>query len=266
LENTNYNIAVVIDSDNISSKYLEILISELKGYGKISYKRIYGDFTTSEKQSWKNIINEYGLIPVQQFSCISGKNTTDFALVIDVMDILYSKNVDCICIVSSDSDFNRLVTRLKENNIFVIGAGEAKSNKSFIKNYDRFIMLDKLFDLDSKVKKEEILEDSTEEKADKNAKDNKKEENIPQLKSILKTVDKILKEEDDDEDGWAYLATVIQKLYKEYPEFTPKLYGSSNIREMFKKSGRYELKETSKKQANDSPMIRIKEKNKKIQK
>jgi uncharacterized protein (TIGR00288 family) len=255
MENTNYNIALVIDADNISSKYLDILISELKNYGKISYKRIYGDFTSSEKQSWKNIINEYGLIPVQQFSCISGKNTTDFALVIDAMDILYSKNVDCVCIVSSDSDFNRLVTRLKENNIFVIGAGEAKSNKSFIKNYDRFIMLDKLFDIDKKVK----IEESLEEKVDK-TKDGKKEENIPQLKHIFKCVDKILMEE-DDEEGWSYLATVIQKLYKEYPEFTPKLYGNNNIREMFRKSGRYEIKETSKKQANDSPMIRKKQTN-----
>jgi len=259
MENTNYNIAVVIDADNISSKYLDILISELKSYGKISYKRIYGDFTTPEKQSWKLIINEYGLIPMQQFACITGKNTTDFALVIDVMDILYSKNVDCICIVSSDSDFNRLVTRLKENNIFVIGAGESKANKSFIKNYDRFIMLDKLFDIDNIEKKEEKLEEKAEEKnINDKIKDVKKEENIPQLKQIYKTVDKIINEEDDDE-GWAYLATVIQKLYKEFPEFTPKLYNSNNIREMFKKSGRYDIKQTSKKQTNDSPMIRKKE-------
>jgi uncharacterized protein (TIGR00288 family) len=259
MENTNYNIALVIDGDNISSKYLEILISELKSYGKISYKRIYGDFTTSEKQSWKNIINEYGLIPMQQFACITGKNTTDFALVIDTMDILYSKNVDCICIVSSDSDFNRLVTRLKENNIFVIGAGESKANKAFIKNYDRFIMLDKLFDLATTEKKEEKQEEKQDDKSsnEKSIKDIKKEENIPQLKQIFKTVDKIIGEE-DDEEGWSYIATVIQKLYKEFPEFSPKLYNSSNIRELFKKSGRYEIKQTSKKQTNDSPMIRIK--------
>lgn len=255
MENTNLNIALVIDADNVSYKYLDILLSELKNFGKLSYKRVYGDFTAPDKQSWKKAVNEYGLIPVQQFSCITGKNTTDFALVIDVMDILYSKNVDCVCIVSSDSDFNRLVTRLKENNIFVIGAGESKTNKSFIKNYDRFIMLDKLFDLALDKKEEKPEPKAADDKNDK------KEENVPTLKAILKTVDKIIGEEEDDEEGWAYLATVIQKLYKEYPEFSPKFYKANNPRELFNKSGRYEIKQITKRQANDSPMIRIKQKN-----
>lgn len=256
MDKNDYNIALIIDADNISYKYLDTLIDELKGYGRIAYRRIYGDFTDPSKAGWASVIKENGIIPMQEYACIKGKNTTDIAMVIDAMDILYQKYVDCFCIATSDSDFTRLISRLKENNIFVIGAGESKANKAFIKNYDRFIILDQLYSVDEKERKKERQnnnrppvkqaeaakkeEQKPVEKPEETASDNNGEI-LPPRELIFDFVKDLLEREDGDE-GWVYLSVVMQKIYAQYPEFNVKLYKAKNTREFFRIGNRFEIK------------------------
>ncbi|MCR5294960.1 MAG: NYN domain-containing protein [Lachnospiraceae bacterium] len=124
-------LAMLIDSDNVSAKYLNGIFDELAQYGTITYRRIYGDFTTSANARWSDRLLEKSIIPIQQFSNTTGKNATDSALIIDAMDLLYTSNVDGFCIVSSDSDFTRLASRLRESGKIVIGMGEKKTPDSF---------------------------------------------------------------------------------------------------------------------------------------
>ena len=133
MTNGNLTIALLIDSENVSAKYMSALDKELILFGKVTYKRMYGDFTGEESKAWKTIVNDYSITPVQQFSYTKGKNATDSKMIIDAMDILYSGNINGVCLMSSDSDFTGLAKRLKESNIFVIGAGEKKTPCSFVK-------------------------------------------------------------------------------------------------------------------------------------
>ena len=124
-------VALLIDSDNVSAKYLNGIFDELAQYGTITYRRIYGDFTSHNNAKWSEKLLERSIIPIQQFSNTTGKNATDSALIIDAMDLLYTSNVDGFCIVSSDSDFTRLASRLRESGKMVIGMGEKKTPDSF---------------------------------------------------------------------------------------------------------------------------------------
>ena len=144
MEEKNYTIALLIDSDNVSPRYLSVLMKELIALGRVTYKRMYGDFTSPQKNGWRDLVNQFSVIPVQQYTYTSGKNVTDSKMIIDAMDILYTGNVDAFCIMSSDSDFTGLAKRLKESNMFVIGAGESKTPASFINACDRFFKLDSL--------------------------------------------------------------------------------------------------------------------------
>ena len=144
MEEKNYTIALLIDTDNVSAKYLNGLMKELIALGKVTYKRMYGDFTSAPKSGWRELVNQFSIMPVQQYSYTTGKNVTDSKMIIDAMDILYTGNVDAFCLMSSDSDFTGLAKRLKESNMFVIGAGESKTPGSFINACDRFFKLDKL--------------------------------------------------------------------------------------------------------------------------
>ena len=123
--------AVLIDSDNISSKYISNILDEMTKYGVITYKRIYGDWTSPQAGKWEKELMENSITPIQQFRNTVGKNATDSTLIIDAMDILYTKNVDGFCIVSSDGDFTRLASRLRESGMEVIGMGENKTPRSF---------------------------------------------------------------------------------------------------------------------------------------
>jgi len=124
-------VAVLIDAENIAPKYLPIVLSEANNLGSVNIKRIYGDWTTPQMGSWRNVILDNSVQPIQQYSNVSGKNSSDSALIIDAMDLLYQGRFDCFCIVSSDSDFTRLAARLRESEIFVLGMGEQKTPKSF---------------------------------------------------------------------------------------------------------------------------------------
>ncbi|HUM83448.1 MAG TPA: NYN domain-containing protein [Lachnospiraceae bacterium] len=142
-------LALLIDSDNVSSKYLNGIFDELSQYGIITYRRIYGDFTTSANARWSDKLLEKSIIPIQQFSNTTGKNATDSALIIDAMDLLYNSNVDGFCIVSSDSDFTRLASRLRESGKMVIGMGEKKTPDSFRAACTVFTELENLLENDT---------------------------------------------------------------------------------------------------------------------
>ena len=132
------NIAVLIDADNVSDKYIKYIFDEISNHGIPTIKRIYGDWTKPQLSSWKSVLLKYSITPIQQYSYTTGKNSTDAALIIDAMDILYSNNVDGFCIVSSDSDFTRLAARLRESGMFVVGMGEKKTPTPFIAACEKF--------------------------------------------------------------------------------------------------------------------------------
>ena len=163
--------AVLIDADNISDKYIKIILDEISKDGIATYKRIYGDWTKPALSSWKSILLDNSILPMQQYNYTTGKNSTDSALIIDAMDILYSGQVDGFCIVSSDSDFTRLAARLRESGMQVIGMGERKTPKSFISACNRFKYLDILFASAEEEKKKNT------EKSAKPAKPEKLEKN-----------------------------------------------------------------------------------------
>lgn len=169
MEDKNYTIALLIDSDNVSPKYLNALMKELIALGRVTYKRMYGDFTVPAKSGWRDLVNQFSIMPVQQYSYTAGKNVTDSKMIIDAMDILYTGNVDAFCLMSSDSDFTGLAKRLKESNMFVIGAGENKTPGSFINACDRFFKLDSLT-------KHGVRREKAEEEASRGAKKEKSKE------------------------------------------------------------------------------------------
>ncbi len=138
-------LAVLIDAENISGKYIDIILSEANKYGNIIYKRIYGDWTARQMRSWKSVILDNALTTIQQYCNSIGKNSSDSALIIDAMDLLYQSNLDGFCIVSSDSDFTRLASRMRESDKFILGMGESKTPRSFISACHRFLYLDVLF-------------------------------------------------------------------------------------------------------------------------
>lgn len=142
MEQNDRRFAVLIDADNVSPKYIKYILDEVSDIGIATYKRIYGDWTDNEKRGWKNVLLDWSVNPIQQYSYTTGKNATDSAMIIDAMDILYSGNVDGFCLVSSDSDFTKLAQRLREAGMFVMGIGEQKTPKPFRAACDTFKLLE----------------------------------------------------------------------------------------------------------------------------
>ena len=208
-------IAVLIDADNISSKYIKYIIDEIANHGIPTYKRIYGDWTDSKMKSWKEVLLEYSIAPIQQYSYTTGKNATDSALIIDAMDILYSKNVDGFCIVSSDSDFTKLASRLRESGKLVVGMGEKKTPRPFIVACERFKYLETL----------SITLPETEEQVVENQEVLENKDDLKELTTAIKAIVSDI----SDEDGWAYMADVGNRLSKRYPDFDTRNYGFAKL-------------------------------------
>ncbi len=165
--------AILIDADNIGSKYIKIILDEISKEGVATYKRIYGDWTSPTLAPWKQVLLEHSVTPMQQYSYTVGKNATDSAMIIDAMDILYSGKVDGFCIASSDSDFTRLSSRLRESGMTVIGMGEQKTPRPFVSACDRFIYIDKILKASEKNSPSE--RSGKVERNDKNTKNEKAE-------------------------------------------------------------------------------------------
>ncbi|NLZ61915.1 MAG: NYN domain-containing protein [Acholeplasmataceae bacterium] len=234
------SIALLIDAENISPNYIEIIIDEANKAGKINYRRVYGDWTTPQLNPWKQKISEFGLTPIQQYAHTSGKNASDFTLVIDAMDILYSGKVNSFCIVSSDSDFTKLVTRLREDDMFVFGMGESKTPISLVNSCETFAYLDKMLEAS---KEKEAKEKKKEPAAPKKANSKPKQESsITPLAKVKAELKNIINENAED-DGWAYWSLVTQFLLKKYPGFHPRNYGD-NIKPLafFQRMKEFEVK------------------------
>jgi uncharacterized LabA/DUF88 family protein len=229
LMDANSNLAVLIDGDNIPSAHVKEMMEEITKYGNPTIKRIYGDWTKPTLTKWKNLLLENAITPIQQYGYTTGKNATDSAMIIDAMDILYSQKVDGFCLVSSDSDFTRLATRLREAGMLVIGIGEKKTPNPFIVACDKFIYIEIL-----KGHTKEIASES-EKNPGKNAVD---KVNATVIKLIASTISDL-----SDEDGWAFLGDVGSMLQKKQPNFDPRNYGFQKLTPMVKSIGKFEIEE-----------------------
>lgn len=208
--------ALLIDADNISPKYLKIMLDEAKSFGIISIRRIYGDWTDEAKKSWKDELLDNSIMPIQQYSYTTGKNSSDSAMIIDAMDILYSNNVDGFIIVSSDSDFTRLVMRLREAGKKVIGMGEAKTPSSFVKSCEEFKTLDVLY--------KNVLQNEENTRKDSARREDDDIAPITDLHEIKKTIDDIMEKHTDD-SGKMLLSELGRLLIKNHPDFDFRNYG-----------------------------------------
>lgn len=219
--NQDIKYAVLIDADNISDKYIKIILDEVADAGIATYKRICGDWTDSKLSSWKKVLLDNSITPIQQYGYTIGKNSTDSAMIIDAMDILYSKNVEGFCLVSSDSDFTRLATRLRESGMIVIGMGESKTPKPFITACNQFKYVDILF---------------------QNLQQNTKETKIhPKLGSVVDSIISLVKEKSDD-DGWIFSGFLGNLIAKRYPDFDVRNFGYEKFIPFIESLNRFEVK------------------------
>ena len=224
-------LAVLIDGDNIPSGYVKEMMEEIAKYGNPTIKRIYGDWTKPHLAKWKNMLLENAITPVQQYGYTLGKNSTDSAMIIDAMDILYSDKVDGFCLVSSDSDFTRLATRLRETGKYVIGIGEKKTPDSFIVACDKFIYIEIL--------KTNSEESETEISKSKSTSKNNLDKITPKvIKLIALTIDDLA-----DDDGWAFLGDVGNLLQKKQPNFDSRNYGFPKLTPLIKSIPNFEIEQ-----------------------
>ena len=245
----NINLAVLIDGDNIPSAFVKEMMEEIAKYGNPTIKRIYGDWTKPNLSKWKNVLLENAITPVQQYGYTSGKNATDSAMIIDAMDILYSEKVNGFCIVSSDSDFTRLATRLREAGMQVIGIGEKKTPNPFIVACDKFIYI-------------EILKTKSKEKESEDEKELGKETFDKITAKEIKLISTTITDLSDDE-GWAFLGDVGSLLQKKQPNFDPRNYGFQKLTPLIKSTGKFEI-EQRESQKSRYKLIFVKNKEKRI--
>ena len=243
-------VAVLIDAENISFKYAKLILDEASRQGTVVCRRIYGDWSDQSLSSWKNAIMEYSFNAVQQFHNTKGKNSSDSALIIDAMDLLHGSNYQCMCIVSSDSDFSKLASRMRESEIFVVGMGETKTPVSFRSSCDKFLYLDVLL---NKYKEAELKLQTQMES--KNAYGQKDEVQSGLNKSvIIEEIDTIIDDE-SSEDGWIMLSDLGSKLSQKFPDFDVRNFGFSKLSGLIKSLKRYELKGESPSGSNPTAKI-----------
>lgn len=214
--------AVLIDAENVSPKYIKIIFDESSKYGVTTYRRIYGDWTTMRNQGWKDVLLDHSITPIQQYSYTEGKNASDSAMIIDAMDILYTLSVEGFILVSSDSDFTRLASRLRESGMSVIGMGESKTPSPFIAACNTFKYLDILFESMKSEKKE----------VKKTSRRFLKPEPSPQPQTKLSTIRKAIKtiiNENSDDDSYMSLANLGNQLSKRYSDFDVRNYGHKKL-------------------------------------
>jgi uncharacterized protein (TIGR00288 family) len=215
--------AVLIDGDNAQASLLRQILAEVSKYGLVTIKRIYGDWTTTNMNSWKPALHKYAIQPIQQFRYTVGKNATDSAMIIDAMDLLHSNDVDGFCIVSSDSDYTRLATRIREEGLFVIGVGERKTPEAFTNGCNQFIYCENLA--------------GTERKKKKTTKT--REPRVPDPRPLLlQAFEMVAKEEE-----WVHLSTMGHVLRQLDPAFDPRTFGHKRLQSLIKEfPGTFALK------------------------
>jgi len=212
-------IALLVDGDNAQSKMMDLVLEEASKYGKVTIRRVYGDWTTQHMNHWKSQLNEMAFNPIQKFSYTTGKNSTDSALIIDAMDILHADLVDGFCIVSSDSDYTGLAKRIREAGIFVMGIGEEKTPAAFVKSCEIFTYIE---NLEPKTEVPEKKEAETKKKSKSSAK--------MSMKLINKAYDMSINESNE-----AYISTLGINLRKLDPSFDVRTYGCKTLTQFFSK-------------------------------
>ena len=271
---TEQQYAVLVDAENVSPKYINIIFDEASNYGVTTYRRIYGDWTSTRNNGWKEILLDNSITPIQQYSYTDGKNSSDSAMIIDAMDILYGESVDGFMIVSSDSDFTRLASRLRESGMNVIGMGESKTPNAFISACNSFKYLDILYQSFENEEKEEAsaieannrsnfnispkeTKKSTENDrkrynySKKNKRRSASEPSVqpklqPQTK--LSTIRKALKTiilENSDDDSWISLANLGNHLSKRFPDFDVRNYGHKKLVTFVESLGDFDIERRS---------------------
>src|SRR5258706_11769628 len=217
-------LAVLIDADNVPYTNVTEMFEEIAKYGTPTFKRIYADWTKPHITGWKNVLLQNAITPVQQYSYTSGKNSTDSAMIIDAMDILYSGKVNGFCIVSSDSDFTRLATRLREAGMKVFGIGEKKTPNPFIVACDKFIYIEILSNPDAE--DEVTTQKKIVKQIQKKSIDKLNREDIHLIASTIADL--------EDENGWAFLGDVGNLLLKKQPNFDPHNFGFQKLTPLIK--------------------------------
>ena len=279
--------AVLIDADNVSVKYIKIILDEISKDGIATYKRIYGDWTNPSLISWKSTLLDNSITPVQQYSYTTGKNSTDSAMIIDAMDILYSGRVHGFCLVSSDSDFTRLAARLRESGMTVIGMGESKTPNSFIAACNKFKYLDILSAADEaeaeeaapkaepakkpaaqpkktaqKAAAKKPKEEPKAEKEPKPAEPKKQQEKaIEEPRTSLRTIRRALRtivRENSDEDNWIMVSQVGNLLDKRYTDFDVRNFGFSKLTPFLESLDMFEIKDMKKDSSSPQKYVRLK--------
>ena len=249
-------IALLIDCDNLSTSYYDIILDELAELGQVRYKRAYADFSNKTNNSWSNLAISKGIMPVHAFTPVKGKNTADMSIAIDAMDLHHDSEVDAFCLATSDSDFCRLAQRLKEGGEYVIIAGKENSHESLSNSCHKFIMLDKLKKILDE-QKSKTVKNVKEEKAKKTTtakvtpkastkKAVKEEEEVialvekddqnvlaPQKDELRNKVAEYLEKSKNYSDGWAHYSEIINMLEKQYPQFNYKIYGARGKQDFF---------------------------------
>lgn len=242
---------MLIDADNVPCSYVKPMLEEIARYGVPTVKRIYGDWTQSTVTGWKNVLLENAITPIQQYSYTQGKNSTDSAMIIDAMDILYENRLDGFCIVSSDSDFTRLATRLRESGKRVIGIGEQKTPNPFIVACDKFIFLEILSPESCKINKKKFV--------DKHSNNHRSTKTLKLPEDVIELIT-ISADDVADDEGWAFLGEVGNLILKKRPSFDPRNYGYSKLTPLIAATDLFDIdmRETSNKGVKHM-YIRIKE-------
>jgi uncharacterized LabA/DUF88 family protein len=236
-------LAVLIDAENAQPSLIGALLDEIATYGIASVKRAYGNWTSQTLQPWKETLLSYSIQPIQQFNYTTGKNATDSALIIDAMDLLYTGKFDGFCIVSSDSDFTRLASRIRESGLTVYGIGERRTPKPFVQACDRFIYTDILGKPEPAAAEQKAEAASPAQKA--SAESRKLQENKNLVNLLRSAADSA-----SDEDGWAYLSDVMNNILQKKPDFDPRNYGFKKLKDLVAETKLFDIHESSQ---GDSP-------------
>lgn len=246
-------LAVLIDAENVPYKKVKGIMEEISKYGTLTIKRIYADWTNQAVSGWKGVLLDNAITPIQQYSYTTGKNASDSAMIIDAMDILYSGKVEGFCIISSDSDFTRLATRLREAGMKVFGIGERKTPNAFIVSCDKFIYIDII---NAPLKNGEYAE--TEAPKGNQTKHEPKNHTLEIEEEIIGLIATSINDV-ADENGWALLATVGNLISKKRPDFDTRSYGFGKLTPLIKSLNRFEIEQ---RESSDSGIKHIYVKNK----
>ena len=248
-------LAILIDADNISPKYVKVILDEAASFGVAACKRIYGDWSDARLKSWKDVLLNNSIIPIQQYSYTTGKNATDSAMIIDAMDLLYSGNLDGFCIVSSDSDFTRLAARLREAGKLVIGMGESKALGPFVKACDQFKYLDLILDHGDLNEAEGNAPAAS--AAETSARAAAGDDTAINRDSIGRIIHGLI-DEMDDGTGWVRTSRVGDQLIKRYPDFDVRNFGSKSLNKFLTSLAELEVEERILANGNPIQFVRVK--------